>query len=150
MTNSIQKIKLQSLEETENFAKDFSSQLKPGMIIGLEGELGAGKTTLVRSIYEALDGDRDIIVTSPTFTILQTYPLKEELQICHLDLYRLDSFLGFEELGLEDEELESSIVFIEWINKFPELKKELSFYIEMRIIDEDSREIQITRYGLVS
>lgn len=83
--------------------------LQPGDVVALSGGLGAGKTTLARSIIEALGHEGE--VPSPTFTILETYDLNPPL--VHADFYRLDSPAEAEELGLDDYR-EGAVLIAEW------------------------------------
>lgn len=90
-------IEIQSLEETIALGKKIGSLLKPGMIITLNGDLGAGKTTFTKGIGQALGIQR--VINSPTFTILKQY--QGTYQLSHFDAYRLEGQsddLGFEEI----------------------------------------------------
>jgi tRNA threonylcarbamoyladenosine biosynthesis protein TsaE len=138
------KIIISSAEEMEAFAKNFAKKLNPGDQLGLIGELGAGKTTFVRGLYEGLTDyqDDDIIVSSPTFTIVQEYPLKNHQSLIHLDLYRLNQLSDYDELGLEENKLAQSILVIEWVDKFKELSDQLTYEIEI-CIQDDQRIIKI-------
>lgn len=81
-------------------------ELQPGDVVFLSGDLGAGKTTLVRGLLEALGWKG--VVRSPTFTLLQAYPTSPP--VLHTDLYRVE---GWEGLGLEDY-LEDHVLLVEW------------------------------------
>jgi len=98
-------------EETEAFGERFGKGLVGGDLVYLHGEIGAGKTTLVRGIARGLGVEGQ--VTSPTFTVGQRYPGRL-LSLAHLDLYRLADVLG-EEPGLLDDYLdEQTVVVVEW------------------------------------
>ena len=84
--------------------------LRPGDVIALSGELGAGKTTLARAIIAALGHQGD--VPSPTFTLVQTYP-DLDVPVAHADLYRLESPAEADALGLDDW-LERGVILVEW------------------------------------
>lgn len=99
-----------SVEETENWAGQMSSLLRPGMKIALHGTLGAGKTALVRGICKAMGHQEE--VHSPTYALVHEYPTA--IPIHHLDLYRLDAVEDLADLGLESWDLEQSICLIEW------------------------------------
>lgn len=108
-------------------AREFAATIKPGDIIGLRGELGAGKTTFVKLVAKTL-GVRDEVI-SPTFVYHQTYTLPKSVRgierLHHLDLYRLSRDTELDALGIEiDDEL--AVYFIEWINHAPELEKRVS------------------------
>lgn len=106
-----------SLADMDHFAGFLAKQLRPGDVVLLDGDLGAGKTTLVRLVCTHL-GYAD--ATSPTFILVQKYPTRP--LVVHLDLYRLQSEadIAFLDLGsLLDDEM--SIVFIEWSEKLGRL-----------------------------
>lgn len=102
---------LHSLDDTNKFAARLVPSLKVGDVIELRGDLGAGKTTLAKSVIRILAGT-DTEVTSPTFNLVQLYdtPL---FTIWHFDLYRLKSPHELVEIGL-DEALDSGVSLIEW------------------------------------
>ena len=89
-----------------------AQRLRPGDVVGLYGELGSGKTTLARAILRAASGDPDLIVPSPTFTLVEVYET-ERGPYWHFDLYRLEAPEQVYELGWEDA-LAEGIVLIEW------------------------------------
>jgi tRNA threonylcarbamoyl adenosine modification protein YjeE len=91
--------------------EDLALALKPGDLVRLEGDLGAGKTTLARAVIRAMAGEPDLGVPSPTFTLVQSYDLR--LSIHHLDLYRLGSPDELDELGL-DELVSDGVALVEW------------------------------------
>lgn len=104
-------IELKDLNATQKFAEDLALIIKVGDCIGLSGDLGAGKTTLVRSIIRAIADEPYLEVPSPTFTLVQQYDLR--VPIGHLDLYRASDPDEIFELGL-DEILLNGAAFIEW------------------------------------
>lgn len=91
--------------------EDLAAMLRPGDVLALSGDLGAGKTTLARAIIRALAGDPALEVPSPTFTLVQAYALRVPVQ--HFDLYRLGSADELEELGFP-EAAEEGTVLVEW------------------------------------
>lgn len=97
--------------ETARLGEDLAQALKPGDVLALQGDLGAGKTTLARSLIRALADDPELDVPSPTFTLVQVY--EGRLPIHHFDLYRTSSPDELQELGL-DEALEGGAALIEW------------------------------------
>lgn len=100
----------ESAAETEAFGAELARRLEPGDVVLVSGELGSGKTTLVRGACRALGVDEP--VTSPTFTIGHRYDGR--VPVVHLDLYRLAD-LGLEEPGLLDDYVRpDTIAFIEW------------------------------------
>lgn len=97
---------------THRFARFLAGELKPGDIVALSGELGAGKTTLARAIIRALAGDETLEVPSPTFTLIQSYDTSRG-PVVHADLYRVNDPEELRELGFE-EASEAGIVLVEW------------------------------------
>jgi len=104
-------IELAGLKATHGLAQCLARVAKPGDVIALSGDLGAGKTEFARAFIRALtEPDED--VPSPTFTLVQTYE-SETLEICHFDLYRLEHPEDVFELGIEDA-LHDAVSLIEW------------------------------------
>ena len=93
-------------------AEDIAFAARPGDVIALRGNLGAGKTTLARAIIHALGCDEREEIPSPTFTLVQTYATRR-MPVAHFDLYRLNAASEIEELGL-DLALKRGIALIEW------------------------------------
>ncbi|MGE7370492.1 tRNA (adenosine(37)-N6)-threonylcarbamoyltransferase complex ATPase subunit type 1 TsaE [Neorhizobium sp. NPDC001467] len=96
---------------TARLGEDLSLALKPGDCLALSGDLGAGKSTLARAFLRALADDDHLEVPSPTFTLVQTYPLR--IPVAHFDLYRLADSAELHELGF-DEALSEGICLVEW------------------------------------
>ena len=106
-----------SEQETVALAHRIAAGLKPGAVILLYGDLGAGKTAFVRGVARALGIDPEE-VTSPTFVLIQEYR-GGSMTLYHVDLYRLDSKFAIEELGLEELAAEGGLVAIEWADRLP-------------------------------
>jgi tRNA threonylcarbamoyladenosine biosynthesis protein TsaE len=106
------RIRLDSLAETEALAARLATRARAGDAILLEGPLGAGKSALARAFLRAASADPALEVPSPTFTLVQSYPLPGGLTAHHFDLYRLDGPDGLHELGWE--EAREGIVLVEW------------------------------------
>jgi len=104
-----------SLAETQAFAKKFAAELRPGDVLALYGDLGAGKTFLVKAICRALHTDEE--PTSPTFTIINEYHAPDDLLIYHFDFYRIEHSAELVNLGLEEYFYADNICFIEWPEK---------------------------------
>jgi tRNA threonylcarbamoyladenosine biosynthesis protein TsaE len=100
----------ESADETEAVGAELAGRLAPGDVVLVSGELGSGKTTLVRGACRALGVEG--AVTSPTFTIGQL--LEGRVEVAHLDLYRLDSLAGEDPALLEDYLTPERIGFVEW------------------------------------
>ena len=112
-------------------------------LVLLRGDLGAGKTTLVKGIAEAFGAASAEDVTSPTFTLIHEYR-GPQTALFHIDLYRVDTPRELETLGLDDLISESSILLIEWGEKFPRFRSERDVEIVLEPIGEDERRIRIT------
>lgn len=97
---------------TEQLGETLAMRLTPGDVVGLKGDLGAGKTTLARAIIRAAANDPDLIVPSPTFTLVEVYETPRGT-FWHFDLYRLEAPEQVYELGWE-EALAEGIVLVEW------------------------------------
>jgi tRNA threonylcarbamoyl adenosine modification protein YjeE len=120
---------------TEGLGWTLAQRLKPRDVVALSGELGAGKTTLARSIVRAAASDPYLEVPSPTFTLVEVYETKRGT-IWHFDLYRLETPEQIFELGWE-EALANGIVLIEWPERLGDLlPKHLGVTLE---IDGDGR-----------
>ncbi len=107
-------IYLDSMEQTEKFGADLFNKLSGKVLIFLEGDLGVGKTTLVRGFLRAA-GYRGI-VKSPTYNLVEEY-FVDELKIFHFDLYRLTDPEELEWIGIRDYFDQEAICFIEWPDK---------------------------------
>ena len=120
---------------TDQLGATLAARLRIGDIVGLKGELGAGKTTLARAILRAAAEDARLIVPSPTFTLVEVYDTPRG-SFWHFDLYRLETPEQVFELGWE-EALAEGISIIEWPERLgPLLPKHLSVTLE---VDGDGR-----------
>jgi tRNA threonylcarbamoyladenosine biosynthesis protein TsaE len=105
-------ISLASVEDSRAFGATLADALEVGDVIALNGDLGAGKTTLARGIISALGFDGDVV--SPTFPIVQIYDSPAmRLPLWHVDLYRIEDPSEIDELALDDAREEAALV-IEW------------------------------------
>jgi tRNA threonylcarbamoyladenosine biosynthesis protein TsaE len=132
-----------SAEETIAFGRSLALELTPPMLILLRGDLGAGKTTLVKGIAEGFAAASADDVTSPTFTLVHEYRGPRAI-LYHIDLYRIDTERELETLGLDDLAGPESILLIEWGEKFPRFVRERNVEIALERIDETERRIQIS------
>ncbi len=103
---------LRTLADTAALAAEVAGRLRPGGVLLLVGDLGAGKTTFTQALARALGVSRP--VTSPTFTLANAYPLPGGGELVHMDLYRLASPQGLYDLGLEEALEQGARVVIEW------------------------------------
>lgn len=131
-----------SAEETIAFGHTLDGLLAPPKLVLLRGDLGAGKTTLVKGIAAAFDAAAEEDVTSPTFTLIHEYR-GPRAKLFHIDLYRLDTARELDTLALDDLRTEDSILLIEWGEKFPRLVREKDVEISLERAGENSRRIKI-------
>jgi tRNA threonylcarbamoyladenosine biosynthesis protein TsaE len=127
-----------SVEETIAFARDWSRILRPNDVVGLTGDLGAGKTHFVKGLLAGLEGTDE--ATSPTFTLLHEYR-GGRLPLYHFDFYRLQSRTEIEEIGFDDYLREGGVTVIEWADRFPEVLPTRARWLRLETRDESSREI---------
>jgi len=128
-------IPLPDLTATARLGARIAAGLAKGCGVALEGDLGAGKTTLARAILQAL-GVREN-VPSPTFTLVQEYETKT-LAVRHYDLYRIEDAGELEELGL-DEALDDGAVLIEWPERAGNRLPEMSLHVRLGLEGETQR-----------
>ena len=133
------------LKGLEHFCEDVSLNLKVGDIICLFGELGSGKTTVVRnlinSIYRRNKLEKPISIKSPSFPILLTYEVNN-FEIYHYDLYRISTISELAEINIF-EELHNSITFIEWPEIILDYLKSYNYYsVNLNIVNENIRNIK--------
>ncbi len=121
--------------------------LKPPQLLLLRGDLGTGKTTLVKGIAQALDAADPDEVTSPTFTLLHEYDGAldgKPMKLYHLDVYRLEGERQLETLGLDELMTPDALVLIEWGDKFKSIRKRATGEISITSEGGDARKITVT------
>ena len=131
-----------SAEETIAFGRTLGELLAPPKLVLLRGDLGAGKTTLVKGIAAAFAAAEEEDVTSPTFTLVHEYR-GPRANLYHIDLYRIDTPRELETLALEDLRSDSSILLMEWGEKFPRLVRERDVEISLERVGESLRRITV-------
>jgi tRNA threonylcarbamoyladenosine biosynthesis protein TsaE len=133
----------QSAEETIAFGRELARQLTPPKLVLLRGDLGAGKTTMVKGIAAAFDAAAQEDVTSPTFTLIHEYR-GPAVTVYHIDLYRIETERELATLGI-DELLrdERSLVVIEWGEKFPRFVRERDVEVSIERTGETGRNIAV-------
>src|SRR5271167_3763497 len=132
-----------SPEETIALGRTLAELLAPPKIVVLRGDLGAGKTTLVKGIAEAFQAASAEDVTSPTFTLIHEYR-GPAANLYHIDLYRIDTPRQLETLGLDDLIADNSVLLIEWGEKFARFVKERDVEIAMERVGEDDRRVRVS------
>jgi tRNA threonylcarbamoyladenosine biosynthesis protein TsaE len=132
-----------SAEETVAMGRLISNFLSPGQMVILRGELGAGKTTLVKGIAEGVRAALQEDVTSPTFTLVHEYR-GPEVTLFHIDLYRVDTERELATLGIADLRSEpGSILLVEWGDKFQTIGEESDAEIAIERTGETDRVISL-------
>ena len=137
-------IELKGLEKTKEFGIKLGALLKAGDIICLNGDLGAGKTTLTKSIGLGL-GVEDYI-TSPTFALINEY--EGRVPVYHFDVYRLENVEELYDLGFDEYFYGKGISIIEWADKIKRFLPDERLVLDIKKgIDVDDRKIILTSYG---
>jgi tRNA threonylcarbamoyladenosine biosynthesis protein TsaE len=130
-------IKLSNLEETEEFGIKLGSLLKGGDIICLNGDLGAGKTTLTKSIGRGLGVDE--YITSPTFALINEY--KGKFPVYHFDVYRLENAHELYDLGFDEYFYGKGVCIIEWADKIEKMIPDIRIVIDIEKGNDDNERI---------
>ena len=136
-----------SAEETTELGRRLAPELKPGSIVLLRGDLGAGKTTMVKGIAEGFNAARAEEVTSPTFTLIHEYR-GPEITLYHIDLYRIDTQRELDTLALDDLMTANSILLIEWGEKFQRFAQERDAEIAIEHQGGDERVVTFKNQNL--
>jgi tRNA threonylcarbamoyladenosine biosynthesis protein TsaE len=131
-----------SPEETIALGRELASLPAPPKIVVLRGDLGAGKTTLVKGIADGFNAASHDDVTSPTFTLIHEYR-GPAATLYHIDLYRIETQRELETLGLDDLMTDQSVLLIEWGEKFPRFERERDLEIALQRVSENQRKIRI-------
>jgi tRNA threonylcarbamoyladenosine biosynthesis protein TsaE len=135
------------VEGTLALGQTLAEILKPPRLVILRGEVGAGKTTLVKGIAAALGAAVEEDVTSPTFTLVHEY-VNDKVHLFHLDLYRLETEEQIAVLGLEEMLAEpNALVLVEWGERFESVLKLASGEIAMEQGDGDMRGLLVRWTG---
>ena len=142
------KFKSDAPARTAELARRLAGVLRPGTVICLDGDLGAGKTLFVQNLAASLGVQGE--VTSPTFNLMNLYE-DGRLPLVHFDLYRLEQEYELDEIGFYDYvENPDGLVLIEWAEKFPECLPEDHIALEIQRTDvEDERVLVFSLAGSV-
>ena len=133
--------------ETIEAGRKLAQLLTPPQLLILRGDLGTGKTTLVKGIAEALDAAEADEVTSPTFTLIHEYDGVRDgqpVKLYHLDVYRLEGERQLETLGLDELLTSDALVLVEWGEKFKSIRKKATGEIVIASTGGDARKITVT------
>ena len=126
-------------EESIKLGKKFSKLLKSGDVIGLNGDLGAGKTTFIKGILQGFNYEEN--VTSPTFALINEY--YADLKVIHIDFYREENINRWKNIGFEETMYNSDLVIIEWSNLIPEILPEDMKILQFEHVDINERKIYL-------
>ncbi len=127
-------------EETREIGRNLGKCLKKNNIICFFGDLGAGKTTLIKGLVFGVNGFQEEEVNSPTYTYLNIYP--GTIPVYHFDLYRLEQVEDFLHMGFEDYLHADGICCIEWSERISEIIPQEAMRAVMKYLDHDKREIE--------
>ncbi|MFP5207496.1 MAG: tRNA (adenosine(37)-N6)-threonylcarbamoyltransferase complex ATPase subunit type 1 TsaE [Acidobacteriota bacterium] len=133
--------------DTIEVGRALAALLNPPQLLLLRGELGTGKTTLVKGIAQALDAAEPDEVTSPTFTLVHEYDgsrAGKPVKLYHLDVYRLESERQLETLGLDELLTPDALVLVEWGEKFKSIRKRATGEIVIISQGGDLRKISVS------
>lgn len=133
-----------SAEQTIDYGRKFARRLQPGDVVALQGELGAGKTTLVKGIAETL-GIEQRNIHSPTFSLINIYSGRFELY--HMDFYRLEHEYEAIEIGADDYFYGDGVCIIEWPKRIQSILPKQIIWITLTNKGPDIRQINITKSG---
>lgn len=140
-TNNHMEIKITSLENIHDAAREFIAAMGDNTVFAFYGKMGAGKTTFIKAICECL-GVTDVI-NSPTFAIVNEYRSATEELIYHFDFYRIKKLEEVYDMGYEDYFYSGALCFIEW----PELVEELLPSDAVKVkIEEDEQGCRVVRF----
>ena len=131
-----------SNDETLRLGKILGSLLLKGDIIALVGDLGSGKTWFTKGLALGLGSDPGVVITSPSFALVNEY--EGRFTFYHMDLYRLDDLSDVIMSGLYEYLFEEAVVIMEWADRWPEILPEHRVKVEISIINEFQREINLS------
>ena len=134
-----------SAAETRLLAEKIGLQAEAGMVFALTGELGSGKTAFVQGLARGLQVPDSYPITSPTFTIINEYPGR--CRLIHVDLYRMESQVDIQELGMEELLHGDGVTAIEWAERLQQDLPGEHLCVELKIFDDETRQILIRAIG---
>ena len=135
------KIKIQSLEDITSAAQKFVDEMGENCVFAFYGKMGAGKTTFIKAICEAL-GVKDV-VASPTFAIVNEYADAAGQSVYHFDFYRIKNLREAVDIGCEDYFYSGYPCFIEWPELVEELLPEDTVKVSVEVLEDESRRITL-------
>lgn len=134
-------IKIESLDKINDAAKTFIKTMGDRTIFAFRGEMGAGKTTFIKAVCEALGVDE--VINSPTFAIVNEYGSANGELIYHFDFYRINSVEEAYDFGYEDYFYSGSLCFIEWPERIESLLPNNTTNVHISVNSDNSRIVRI-------
>ena len=134
-----------SAGETMKFGERLGKLLAPGHVVALVGELGAGKTTMVKGIVQGLGVTDRRAVKSPTFALVHRY--EGPIPVYHFDAYRLENTQEMLDIGSDEMVYGKGVSIIEWADRVPECLPEEYLKISLVAVSENERNIEMRGYG---
>jgi tRNA threonylcarbamoyladenosine biosynthesis protein TsaE len=135
-----------SSEETIELGRKIGEVLKPGDILGFYGELGSGKTTMIKGIAMGLGVKEENLVKSPSFIMINEY--KGRFPIYHIDLYRIKNTGEILSIGLDDYLYSDGVCLIEWAEKAEGDLPENLIKVELEVVKPEERKVTISGLSL--
>jgi tRNA threonylcarbamoyladenosine biosynthesis protein TsaE len=135
------RLQTHSDKETIGLGQKIGALLSPGDIVALIGPLGSGKTWLTKGIALGLGVDPAMVITSPSFSLVNEYKAAHALY--HMDLYRLERISDILATGLEEYLFNDGVAVVEWADRLPEILPEWSITMSFEILDDQTRDITI-------
>ncbi len=135
-----------SADETLSLGRALGKHARPGTVLCLFGDLGAGKTKLAQGIAGGLGVPKTYVVTSPTFTFVNEYPGR--LPLYHIDLYRISSPEELSDLGFEEYVDGNGVVVIEWAERAGRLLPSRRIDVAITILSETGRRFKFDFIGI--
>ncbi len=129
-------------EETMDLGRRIGALLQPGDVVALAGELGSGKTWFTKGLALGLDVPPDVVVTSPSFALMNAY--EGRCTLFHMDVYRLETVSDFLDAGLDDYLYGNGVASVEWADRWPEILPDGHLMVRIAILDEHAREIALS------
>jgi tRNA threonylcarbamoyladenosine biosynthesis protein TsaE len=146
-TESVLELQVNSEAETDALGALLAAAVEPGLVIGLIGQLGAGKTRFVRATATALGAD-PTSVNSPTFVLIQEYDSR--IPVYHFDTYRLRDVSAFADLGVEEYFGGDGVCFVEWADRVASVLPRDRLQVEINVIGPTARQLRVTATGPTS
>lgn len=144
MQNRQEEILIHSLEDLQVFADKLAIELQGGEVIALQGELGAGKTTLVKFLAAALGVNQE--VSSPTFALERQYATNQSFKLHHFDWYRLETAKAVKDLGVQELFSQpNAVCVVEWPQRGSKLLPSDTMWIYIDYVDTQTRKITFHR-----